>query len=503
LPEYLLGLDNGGTVIKAGLYDLDGRELALATSRTRMSAPVPGYAERDADELWDANARAISEVIRGSGVDPRTIVAVATTGHGNGLYLVDEQGRPAYPGISSTDSRAQEYVDRWTADGTFERVLPKTMQSLWAGQPAALLAWFRDHRPEVLRRARWAFACKDYLRYRLTGEAYAELTDLSASSLMNSRDVTHDRELLRELGLEARADLLPPLRRSADVCGRVTEEAARRTGLAAGTPVAGGLIDIDACAVASGVTTPDTLCIVAGTWSINQYISPVPVVSRSVFMTSIYCIPGYWLVLEGSPTSASNLEWFVTELLGEAQALAGQAGKSVYDRCNEWVEQISPEDSRVLFLPFLYGSNVGAGAEACFLGVKGWHRRAHLLRAVYEGIVFSHKTHVDRLLALRGPPSAVRLTGGAARSRVWMQMFADVLQLPVEVPAGAELGTLGAAMCAGVATGRYRSFAEAASRTVRIAGTYRPDPARRDVYAGKLAAYREAVAALAPTWKRP
>ncbi len=502
MPDYLLGIDNGGTVIKAGLYDLDGREVAVATARTRVSMPAPGPAERDADELWSANAQAISSVIRSSGVDPRAIAAVATTGHGNGLYLVDERGRPAHPGICSMDSRAQAYVDRWYADGTFDRVLPRTMQSLWAGQPPALLAWLRDHRPEVLRNTRWIFACKDYLRYRLTGEAWAELTDLSGSSVMNVRDVTYDRELLQAYGLEELAGRFPPLKRPADVCGHVSEAAADRTGLAPGTPVAGGLFDIDACAIASGVTTPDTLCIVVGTWSINQFISPTPVVSRSIFMTSLYCIPGHWLVLEGSPTSASNLEWFVTELLGEAQGIAEASGGSIYDRCNEWVAQNTPEDSGVLFLPFLYGSNVGADAEACFVGVKGWHRRPHLLRAVYEGIVFSHKTHVDRLLELRGPFATVRLTGGAARSPVWMQMFADVLQVPIEVPAGTELGTLGAAICAGVAAGRFESFAAAVPRMVRVATTYAPDPAKRDVYARKYAAYRDAVATLAPLWKR-
>ncbi len=501
MPEYLLGVDNGGTVIKAGLYDLDGRELAVATSRTRTSMPLPGHAERDADELWDANAQAISEVIRSSGVDPREVAAVATTGHGNGLYLVDERGRPTHPGICSSDARARAYVERWTADGTFERVLPKTMQSLWAGQPPALLAWLRDHRPEVLRNTRWIFTCKDYLRHRLTGEAWAELTDLSGSSLMNVRDVTQDRALLAEYGLEACADRLPPLRRSAEVCGQVTPAAAERTGLAPGTPVAGGLFDIDACAIASGITTPDALCIVVGTWSINQYVSATPVVSRSIFMTSLYCIPGYWLVLEGSPTSAGNLEWFVTELLGEARAAAEQAGKSIYQCCNEWVARTRPEESGVTFLPFLYGSNVEADAEACFIGVKGWHRREHLLRAVYEGIVFSHLTHIERLLQFRGPPARIRLTGGAARSPVWVQMFADVLQAPIEVPAGTELGTLGAAICAGVAAGRFASFADAVPRMVRVARTYAPDPARRDVYARKYAAYRAAVAALAPVWK--
>jgi L-xylulokinase len=501
MPKYLMGIDNGGTVIKAGLYDLSGREIAVATSKTQMLMPTPGYAERDANELWDANVQAISGVIRTSGVDPAEITAVATTGHGNGLYVVDEHGHPVYPGIYSTDTRAQHYVQQWYADGTFDRVLPKIMQSIWAGQPVALLAWFRDHQPEILEKTRWIFMCKDYLRYRLTGEAYAEITDLSGSSLMNVRDVTYDHELLQAYGLEAYAAKFPPLKYSAEICGYVTKAAAEQTGLKEGTPVAGGLFDIDACGIATGMTTAEKLCLVVGTWSINQYISPTPIVSKSIFMTSLYCIPGYWLVLEGSPTSASNLEWFVTEFLGEAQTLADQAGRSIYDCCSEWVAHVAPEDSQVMFLPFLYGSNVAADASACFLGVKGWHHRAHLLRAIYEGVIFAHKTHIEKLLAFRDPPQAIRLTGGAARSTVWVQMFADVLQIPIEITAGTELGTLGAAICAGVATKQFASFEYAAANMVQVVHTYTPDVTKKDLYAQKYKAYRQAIATLAPLWK--
>jgi L-xylulokinase len=498
MATYLLGLDNGGTVIKAGLYGLDGHEMAVSTSRTRMAMSELGYAERDAEDLWEANVQAISAVIRTSGVNPADIIAAATTGHGNGLYLVDELGAPVYPGIYSTDTRARNYIEKWHEDGTFERVLPKTMQSLWAGQPVALLAWFRDHRPEVLQRARWIFMCKDYLRHRLTGEAYAEITDLSGSSLMNVRDAAYDRELLQEFGIEAYADKLPPLKYSAELCGRVTKAAAEKTGLNEGTPVAGGLFDIDACGIATGMTSAEKMCLVVGTWSINQYISPKPIVSKSIFMTSLYCIPGYWLVLEGSPTSASNLEWFVTEFLGEARTLAERNGKSIYDLCNESVALIPPEESQVIFLPFLYGSNAGPDAGACFLGLKGWHRRPHVLRAIYEGVIFAHKAHIEKLLALRDPPRAIRLTGGAARSSVWVQMFADILQLPIEITAGTELGALGAAICAAVAIKRFASFEEAAASMVHVERNYAPDAAKKDIYAQKYAAYRKAVDTVGP-----
>ena len=501
MAKYVLGVDNGGTVIKAALYDLAGNEVALASSKTEMIMPKPGYTERDANELWEANAQAIASVIRQSGVETSDIAAVSTTGHGNGLYLVDESGDPVYPGIYSTDARAQEYVDRWYANGTFDKVFSKTLQSIWSGQPVALLAWFRDHKPEILQKARWIFMCKDYIRYRLTGEPYAEITDVSGSSLMNVRDVKYDRELLQDFGIEQCQNMLPPLKYSAEICGYVTKEASERTGLQEGTPVAGGLFDIDACAIATGITDDEKLCIIAGTWSINQYISKQSVASKSLFMTSLYCMPGHWLATEASPTSASNLEWFVTEFLEDQRTPSVEAGKSVYEQCNDLVESIPPEDSQIIFLPFLYGSNVEADAKACFLGLKGWHHKAHILRALYEGVVFSHKMHTEKLLAYREMPKVARITGGAARSEVWCQIFADVLQIPIEITSGTELGTLGAAMCAGVATGYFPSLESASESMVHVVRTIVPNPEKKAIYEKKYDNYKKTLETLVSLWK--
>ncbi len=501
MPKYVLGIDNGGTVIKAALYDLTGHEISVASSKVEMSIPEPGYIERDANDLWEANARAIAAVIQQSDIAVRDIAAVSTTGHGNGLYLVGEDGTPLYPGVYSTDTRAQGYVDRWYADGTFDAVLPKTMQSIWAGQPVALLAWFQEQKPEIVEKARWIFMCKDYIRYRLTGEPYAEITDMSGSSLMNVRDVIYDRELLKKFGLENYFDKLPPLKYSAEICGTVSQEAAKKSGLPVGTPVAGGLFDIDACAIATGITDDEKLSLIAGTWSINQYISKQPVVSKSLFMTSLYCIPGYWLTTEASATSASNLEWFVTEFLGDDHSRNAEGDNSVYDRCNDWVESVPPDKTHIIFLPFLYGSNVDADAKACFIGLKGWHHKAHILRALYEGVVFSHKMHIEKLLAYREMPKIARITGGAARSEVWCQIFADVLQIPIEITRGTELGTLGAAMCAGVATGHFPSLESASERMVQVVRTILPNPEKKTIYEDKYANYKKTLEALASLWK--
>jgi L-xylulokinase len=317
---------------------------------------------------------------------------------------------------------------------------------------------------------------------------------------MNVGTGQYDPDVLEAFGISEMQRLLAPLKRSADICGAITPEAAEQTGLAEGTPVAGGMFDIDACGLASGLVDPGQLCMIAGTWGNNQYISKTPVVSKDVFMTTCYSIPGYYLMLEGSATSASNLEWFVTEFLQAERDAAAQAGMSIYEWCNQLVAQTRPGDAGIVFLPFLYGSNVSLDGKACFFGLDGWQSRGHVLRAMYEGVVFSHYWHVERLQQFRPPPERLCLSGGASRSDVWGQIFADTLQVPVDIPAGTELGALGAAIGAAVAVGEYPTYEAACAAMVKMLKTYEPDPALADLYQTKYARYKNVLDVMDPVW---
>jgi L-xylulokinase len=500
MTRYLLGIDNGGTVSKAALFTLAGEEVAAAGRKIETVEPAPGHAERDAEALWRSTAEAVREALGRSGVPPRDVACVACAGHGNGLYLIDGDGRPVRPGIYSTDSRAKAIVDRWRSEGLGERALPKTAQCLWPGQPNALWAWLREHEPESVARTRWVLMCKDYIRFRLTGEARAELTDWSGASLMNVVEARADDAVLDLFGIGDLRDRIPPLALTSEICGRVTDRAAAETGLAPGTPVAGGMFDIDACGLAAGMVDERVMTLVAGTWGCNLYIDRKPLVDKDLFMTSCYSIPGYWLMLEGSPTSAGNLEWFVAEMLGPDRAALAAQGRSAYDLCNELAASVDARAPGPVFLPFLYGSNAHPSAKACLVGLEGRHTRAHVIRAAYEGVVFAHLWHLQRLLQFRARPDAIRFTGGAARSAVWVQMFADAFQIPVEVPAGSELGALGAAIAAAVACGMYTGFPEAAAAMTRIARRHEPDPALAGAYAEKYGRYRKCLAALDGYW---
>ena len=488
--HYFIGLDNGGTATKAALFDRNGKEVGKAVVATASITPKPGFVERDMEEMWKANCHVISQVLRETGVEAKDVAGIGIAGHGKGLYLWGKDGKPARNGIISTDNRAWAYPKHWAEDGTEEKVFACTAQHILACQPVSLLAWLRDNEPERYRNIRWVFECKDYVRFRLTGEAKAEITDYSGANLMNLHTRDYDGELLKLFGLEEIAEALPPLCRATEICGRVTEEAAERCGLLPGTPVVGGMFDINACALAAGVINPDRLCMIAGTWSINEYVRREPVTDGSVLMNSLFCLPEYYLIEESSPTSAGNNEWFVRELLPELGAECKAGGESIYEVLNRWVDEISPREFVPVFLPFLMASNVHPNAKGSFVGMSLNHSRKHLARSVYEGIAFSRS---DR-------PSCIRLAGGAARSTVWAQMFADVMKLPVETVEANETGALGCAIAAAVATGEYPDLESAVENMTSVSRRYEPDESRTEVYDRKYRLYCRTIDCLDGLW---
>lgn len=486
---------------KAALFSPDGREVAVSGVATATITPRPGFVERDMEEMWRANCTVIRNVLKKAGAAPEEIVGIGICGHGKGLYLWGTDGRPVRNGILSTDNRAYDYPVRWAEDGTERAAFQRSCQHIMACQPVALLAWLRDYEPEACKKIRWIFGCKDYVRFRLTGEARAEMTDSSGSNFLNLYTRGYDKELLELFGLEVFCDALPPLCGSAEICGYVSLEAAALCGLRPGTPVIGGMFDIDACALAAGVTDEKAICMIAGTWSINEYLRREPVIDGSVRMNSLFCLPEYYLIEESSATSAGNNEWFVQQLLPELATQAEEKGVSIYDVLNDWVEKISPEEFVPVFLPFLMASNVHPNAKGSFVGISVNHTRGHLLRSVYEGVVFCHKAHMDKLLHSRQFPSrTVRLVGGAARSRVWTQMFADVLQVPVETVDANETGALGCAIAVAAAVGDYPTIADATIAMCRISAPVLPDPAKAEIYQKKYTLYQKVIDRLDDVW---
>jgi len=500
VSDYFIGIDIGGTVTKAALFDSKGNEIAVGTNLIESVSPEPKYVERNMVELWDLTAKSINDVLKTSAINPDEIIAISVTGHGNGLYLIDEKGDPVYNAVYSSDMRASEYVEKWKEDGTLDSVKERTLQTNWSGQSIALLAWFRDNMPEVLEDTRWILTCKDYIRYRLTNKISAEITDMSSSCLMNLRDGKYDEALLEDFGLEELIDKFPPLIESTKLCGPVTKEAAKQTGLSEGKMVVAGLTDIDATMLGSGIVDNSMLCLIAGTWSITEYLTENSIIDNYPMITTIHCDDDYYLLSEATPTSASNLEWFINRFLEKEQKEANDANESVYNICNKFVEETEPEESRIIYLPYLFGSNVNADAKASFIGLNNSHKKEHILRAVYEGMIFAHKMDVDKLLNSDNTINSVRLSGGASRSSTIAQMYADILQTPIETTNCAEKGALGTVINAAVGLGYYSDFKNAIDAMVQKEDTFLPNRRLASIYNEKFNQFKKVIELLNSFW---
>ncbi|MBE7211059.1 MAG: carbohydrate kinase, partial [Gluconacetobacter diazotrophicus] len=398
-----IGIDAGGTMTKAALFDETGTELACARKPNTMLFPAPGHTERDPDRMWQAACAAIRAVLDESGTDPADVLAVATTGYGSGLYLVDDELRPVRPGIVSTDSRAAALVAGWEADGTATACAPLVQQRFWAGQAAPLLAWLAREEPEVIARTRSVLWCKDFLRARLCGEISTDPTDAGIAGLIDVTTGQYATDLFAPIGMGAWADKLPPIGPSSEVCGTVTPEAARLCGLRAGTPVVRGVVDVAAASLASGMADPSTLTVVAGTFSINQTLHATPRTSTWPFLQCAYPVGNSFLATEGAPTSAGNLEWFCRVMLDAEAERAAARGKTIYEVCEHLVGDALSRRSDILFFPFLFGGGP-RNAPAGIVGLTASGSLSDVVGAIYEGIAFAHRLDIDRLLS--GPDAA-------------------------------------------------------------------------------------------------
>jgi L-xylulokinase len=477
---YLLGVDAGQTATKAVLFDLAGQAVAVGSTRCPTVNPHPRWVERDMDDVWTAAADAIQQCIADA---PGPILAVGIVGHNDGLYLVGANGKPVRAGITAMDSRAHEEVERWRPQ--FDELLALTGLVPFEGAPSALAAYLLRHEPSVMDSARWLLFCKDWLRLRLTGEIATDRTEACAS-FCDVRTGEYSDRALELLGLSGLRDKLPPIRGCSDVVGTVTPEAAERTGLAVGTPVVVGAHDVDGAAIGDGILHAGQLSLMAGTFSINQVISDA--VSTNIrWQARGFLTPGRWLNMSTSPASATNLDWLLRTVTGPIP----------HDEIDAEIQAVAADPSDIVFHPFLYGSPHGPGASASFLGLRGWHSRGHVLRALYEGVVCNHRTHVEALRSSFPTGPVARLSGGGSRSSVWPQLFADGLGVDIEITDTTEAGARGAAVLAGLGIGTWPDLDTAVANTVRVNRRFTHDPLAAQRFDDIYSRYQQSVQALA------
>lgn len=478
--DLLLGIDLGTTTCRCALFDLDGRELAAASAETPARYPRPLWAEVDPEQWWHGTAAVIRRTLAAAGIAADAVGAVGITGLMHAPVLLDDAGSPVAPAMLWLDQRCAPQCAAMAREysGEAGRTFSPT-------QSAPKLRWLAETCPEALERAAMLLLPKDFLRYRLTGLAATDPSDAAGTGMFDREAELWDGEVVRLSRLPPR--LLPEVRPAAGLAGHVTPAAAKLTGLAPGTPVAVGAADTHCTLLGAGDLAADEVCLYLGTAAWLAVLGGPLGDGRPAFR-------GFG----ATSTTGASLRW-LRDLL---TAVAGDDVPASYEALTAQAAAVPPGAEGLFFLPHLMGERgprPDALARGALVGLTLRHGRPQVVRAVLEGTAF----HLRRLLAERlgGHALAAGVAcGGVARSTLWMQVLADISGLPLRVPAVVEAGALGAAMLGGAAAGLL-DLATAPARMVRLAHTYRPDPAAAARYDQHFALYARLDDLLAP-WFR-
>ncbi|MDN2664863.1 carbohydrate kinase [Psychromonas sp. 14N.309.X.WAT.B.A12] len=484
--NYYIGLDSGGTFMKAALYDNKGIQIGLSRTSASVINEQQGWVERDLDALWQDAVVVIKDLLRITRVNAIHIQGISISAQGKGVYLLDKQGENLGHGIMSSDSRSLSIVKEWLALGLPEKIYPKTLQTLWTGHPVSIINWIKQNQPEVYSNIGSIMMAHDYLRYRFTGEVGAEITNMSESNFFNAQTGSYDMGLLKLFDIEEVWDALPKIIQSDQLAGRVTEKVAAETGLVLGTPVFGGLFDVVSTALCSGIDAKEqSLNYVMGTWAVTSGITKQITQAEHNFVYGHYAIEGEYIIHEASPTSAGNYEWFAEYLNAD--------GELQHEENEALVAGLEVAESSVYFVPFLYGSNQGLGLKSGFYGLQAHHSKAHIIQAIWEGIIFCHNIHLQRMRARFPQANTLKVTGGPASCSTWMQMLADLTGMQVEISDIDETGSLGAAIVAMVGAGEYSSSRECMDNIITDTKHINPNPKNYQALQKKFENYQTLV----------
>ncbi|OBX02477.1 xylulose kinase [Gallibacterium genomosp. 1] len=432
--KYYLGIDCGGTFVKAQIIDELGNIIKCAKDNIGIISNQPGYAERNMNALWSSCANIIKKVIEYSGVDNRMIVRIGISAQGKGVHLLDKNYNSLGNAILSSDRRAEKIVSMWKEHDVDKIIYPITKQNIWSGHPVSILKWIKDNDIDRYNKIEYVLMTHDYLRFCLTGNLYCEVTNISESNLYNINLKQYDEELFKLFDIYEMFGKLAPVIDSEQIAGYVTKEAAVVTGLAIGTPVIAGLFDVVAATYSAHLENEYVLNGILGTWNI------ISGVTNNIKETNFNLIQGKYIsdkivIHDDSPTSIGNLEWFINNF-----------DELDYSRINKLVESIPECSSSILFIPFLYGSNFGNNISGGIYNLQMYHTTAHLFQAIYEGVIFSFKYHLDRMLDVFPQVSTLRIMGGITHSPVWLQMLADITGIKLEIIEIEEAGCFGVSL---------------------------------------------------------
>ena len=489
---YLLGLDISTTGAKALVIGDDGKVIASHTTPQPISQPYPLWSEQNPEDWWTGIVQSIRMALSEAQITGDQIAAIGPSGQMHGLVLMDKSGAVLRPAMLWNDQRTQAECDWITERVGASRLIELTGNRALTGFTAPKIVWVQRNEPDVFGRAAHFLLPKDYIRFRLTGDYAMDLSDASGTLLLDVEHRTWSDEVVEKLGIPQA--WLPKLAEGSEITGVVSAAAAEETGLKPGTPVVGGGGDQAGGAVGVGAVEEGIFSLAVGTSGVvfaplNHYAFE-PDGRLHAFC---HAGPGLWHFMGVMLSAAGSLQWY-HDTLAHEQSFDGLLAPAA---------AIPPGSDGLLFLPYLTGERTPHPdplARGAFVGLTARHGMAHLTRAVLEGVAFGLKDSFELIRAAHVTAREVRASGGGAKSPIWRQILADVLNAPLSTASTTEGAAYGGAVLAAVGAGIYADVQTACKAMITTGDV--TEPRSPDAYAHAYELYRGLYPALRETFQR-
>lgn len=470
MARYLLGIDLGTSGSKSILIDESGQLVGKATIEYPTLMPRPSWTEQDPEVWWQATVHSIRTVLEQSNIDPAKIVGIGLTGQMHGLVLLDTSGDVLRPCILWNDQRTVNQCRQIENKIGIERVISLTGNLVLTGFTAPKLLWVQQNEPHIYQRVAKILLPKDYIRYRLSGEFFSEVSDASGTSLFDVSKRQWSTEMLA--ALEIPTGWLPEVSESPVCTTKVSREAAEETGLLMGTPIAGGGGDQAAQAIGMGVIEEGIISTTIGTSGVVFAASNTYRVEPNGLLHSFcHAVPGMWHLMGVMLSAGGSLRWFRDVFGKDEIRLSKQENKDPYQLLIAQAEEAPAGSEGLIFLPYLSGERTPHNnplARGVFFGISPRHQKGHFTRAILEGVGFGLLDSLQLIKGLGINSKEIVLSGGGARSEIWQRILTDIFGMPIVTTNSEEGAAFGAALLAGVGTGLYESARDAVSKTIKF-----------------------------------
>lgn len=486
----LIGVDAGTTGLKSLVFDLTGRPLSQAYREYPLVHPEPGGAEQDPEDWWRALCETVREAVERADVRPGSVAGLSISSQGSTVVALGARGELLRPALSWLDTRSAELdLNGKTLDE--EDLFALTGLRYYPGWTACLLQWLGHREPGTLRRARHLLLVSDYLIYRMTGAVMTDYSSASRTRMLDLERMAWSPRILESVGVSETQ--LPRLGASGEIAGKVSAEGARMTGLLEGTPVSLGGFDQSCAALGCGAVTPNTAMVSLGTASMVMASSPRAIVDpQRRVTTSCHAIPDTYALQGPIMTTGAVLRWWRDHFLTERSS-------RIYGDMDRMAATAPPGADGLVVLPYFSGAGAPHWDHArrgAIVGLSLAHSQRHVIRAILEGVAMQIQENVEVIEGLGFEIDTVRIVGGGAKSALWTEIIGDVLGKRQVRIAQSEVGTLGAAMLAGLGVGLFRTVDEALREMTPAGVTKEFDPERHRAYGEVRRRYAETAARL-------